>query len=83
MQQYKNDILTYTSNNSVRSDCADITFYNSGQDTIIINSAVVIFANGTFTLNANANEIDRTIYNFKFEGLSNNKQLTVIRKIYI
>jgi len=83
MQQYKNDILTYTQNNSVRSDCADITFYNSGQDTVIINSAVVIFANGSFTLNANAGEIDRTLYNFKFVGASTNKQLTVIRKIYI
>jgi len=83
MQQYKNDILTYTDNNSVRSDCADITFYNSGQDNVIINSAVVIFPNGSFTLNANAGEIDRTVYNFKFLNVANLKQLTVIRKIYV
>ena len=83
MQEYRNDILTYTSNNSVRSDCADITFYNSGLDTVIINSAVVIFANGSFTLNANAGEIDRTIYNFRFEGANTNQQLTVIRKTYV
>jgi len=83
MQQYKNDILTYVQNNSVRSDCADITFYNSGQDNVIINSAVVIFPNGSFTLNANAGEIDRTIYNFKFLDVANLKQLTVIRKIYV
>ena len=82
MQQYKNDILTYTDNNSVRSDCADITFYNSGLSNVIINSAVVIFPNGSFTLNANAGEIDRTIYNFKFDGAGVN-QLTVIRKIYV
>jgi hypothetical protein len=83
MQEYRNDILTYTSNNSVRSDCADITFYNSGLDTVIINSAVVIFANGSFTLNANAGEIDRTIYNFRFENANTNQQLTVIRKTYV
>jgi len=83
MQEYKNDILTYTQNNYVKSDCADITFYNSGSDTVIINSAVVIFPNGSFTLNANAGEIDRTIYNFRFEGTNTNQQLTVIRKTYV
>jgi hypothetical protein len=83
MQEYSNDILTYTANNSVRSDCADITFYNSGYDNVIINSAIVIFPNGSFTLNANAGEIDRTIYNFKFEGANNLQQLTVIRKTYV
>ena len=83
MQEYKNDILTYVENNSVRSDCADITFYNSGQDNIIINSAVFLFPNGSFTLSANNGEIDRTIYNFKFEGIYAKRQLTVIRKIYV
>jgi hypothetical protein len=83
MQEYRNDILTYTANNSVRSDCADITFYNSGTDIVIINSAIVLFSNGSFTLNANAGEIDRTIYNFKFQDLEDNKQLTVIRKTYV
>jgi len=83
MQEFSNDILTYTSNNSVRSDCADITFYNSGYDTVTINSAVILFPNGSLTLNANVGEIDRTIYNFKFLGENKNQQLTVIRKMYV
>jgi len=86
MQNYKIDVLTYHSNNSVRSDCADIAFQNNGTVDVTINQSFVLKANGgVLSLSANEGEIDRTIYNFSFPDGSpiGDCNLIVIRKIYI
>jgi archaellum component FlaF (FlaF/FlaG flagellin family) len=82
MQNYKIDILTFVNNNSVRSDCADITFYNQGQEDITINGGVVLVSGSSISFNANESEIDRTIYYFNFTDTGLPKQLVVFRKIY-
>lgn len=82
MQQYKIDILNLNSNGAVRSDCADITFINSGTSTIVINNALQLTSGNSITISANKDEIDRTIYNYFFTGAGSNI-LVVFRKIYI
>lgn len=82
MTPYKIDVLNYASNGSVRSDCADITFINSGTSTVVLNNALRIPSGQSITITANKDEIDRTIYNFFFDGAGSNV-LVVFRKIYI
>jgi len=82
MQNYKIDILSYHDNNSVRSDCADITFQNTGTTDIVINNGFTLPANTILSITANENEIDRTIYSFYFQGAGLNN-LIVLRKVYI
>jgi len=82
MQQYKIDVLNYTAAQSVRSDCADITFYNTGNANVIINSAVTLTAGQSISFAANAGELDRTIYDFKF-GTGSQPKIAIFRKIYI
>jgi hypothetical protein len=85
MQNYKNDILTYNNNNSVDSNCADITFWNTGQADITINGGLLLVGGSSITFNANAGEMDKTIYNFSFDPAvaKNLYNLIVIRKVYI
>lgn len=83
MINYKIDILSYVANNSVKSDCADITFYNTGSSPVTINNGIVLSQNQSLTINANENETDRTIYNFAFDDTISPKNLTVFRKVYI
>lgn len=81
MRKYKIDILNYTTNGGVKSDCADITFFNNGLAPVTINAGLILFAGQSISFTANAGEIDTTIYNFSFGvGASNN--LIVFRKIY-
>lgn len=81
-QSYKVDFLNLTSNQAVKSDCADITFYNLGTSTVLLNSALPIPPNGFISFQANAGEIDVTIYNITFTGAGSNLAL-VARKIYV
>ena len=84
MQQFKIDFLTYSDDNSVRSDCADIAFFNNGATTIILNNTLRIAPGSSLSLEANAGEIDRTIYNFYFVTSGTlSKRLIVFRKIYV
>lgn len=83
MINYKIDILSYTGNNSVRSDCGDITFFCVGLSTVKINNTVELNQNESLTITANENEIDRTIYNFSFDQNVTDQRLTVFRKVYI
>lgn len=82
MTEYKIDTLNLTQNGSVKSDCADITFYNSGTTTIVLNNSLNIAPGTSITITANKDEIDRTIYNYYFTGVGTNI-LIVFRKIYI
>jgi len=83
MQQYKIDVLNlYEPNGSVRSDCADITFFNAGTATVLLNGALTINPGSSLTLAANAGEIDRTIYTYFFTSAGTRKFI-IFRKVYI
>ena len=83
IQQYKIDVLNlYEPNGSIKSDCADITFFNAGTSNVVLNNALTIFPGSSLTLSANAGEIDRTIYTYFFKGAGQNKFI-IFRKIYI
>jgi hypothetical protein len=82
MTNYKIDVLNYFQDNQVRSDCSDITFYNIGTTVITLNAALPLQPGQSITFNANNNEIDRTIYSFKFSGAGTNS-IIIFRKIYI
>lgn len=81
MQNYKIDSLNYTTDQAVRSDCSDITFYCTGNVNVIINNAVTLTPGQSISFNANAGEIDRTIYNFKF-NTGGKPSIVIFRKIY-
>lgn len=83
LQKYKIDILTYQADGFVKSDCADITFYNQGQTDIVLNNSITIRPGTSLNLSANYNELDTTIYQFYFVPLlSRPNSLVVFRKIY-
>lgn len=82
-QQYKIDVLNlYEPNGSVKSDCADITFFNAGTANVVLNSALTINPGSSITLSANAGELDRTIYTYFFSGVGTRKFI-IFRKVYI
>lgn len=84
MQNYKIDILNFVADNYVKSNCSDITFYNTGTTAVTINNAVLLQPGVSIAFSANEKEIDNTIYNFYFDtGVSGINGLTVFRKIYI
>lgn len=82
MTNYKIDVLNYFENGQVRSDCSDITFYNTGTTVITLNNALPLQPGQSITFNANNNEIDRTIYTYSFSGAGTNS-IIIFRKIYI
>lgn len=84
MQNFKVDFLSLTTDQAVKSDCGDITFYNQGGSDATINNTLLLRPGTSLSLSANAGELDNTIYNFRFTsvvGLINN--IIVIRKIYV
>ena len=81
MKKFKQDFLLLTTNKYVTSECGDITFYNQGTTNCTINGTLVLRPFGSISLNANANELDTTIYQFVFD--TNVGQLVVVRKIFI
>ena len=83
MQNYKIDVLLYVVDGAVASNCADITFYNQGTTAVVINNGVTINAGQSLSISANANEIDTTIYTFRFViSASVTNKLVIFRKIY-
>jgi hypothetical protein len=82
MISYKIDVLNYFDNGQVNSNCSDITFYNTGTSVVTLNSALPLQPGQSINFNANAGELDRTIYTYFFSGAGTNS-LTIFRKVYI
>jgi hypothetical protein len=80
-QQFTNDISIYQNGQYIKSDCADITFYNTGTANVNVNG-IILLPNQTLAFSANQCEIDKTKYSFFFSG-AGTQSLTVIRKLYI
>lgn len=80
-QKYYNDISIYQIGQYIISDCADITFYNTGTSNVNVNG-VILLPNQTIQFSANVNEIDTTKYYFFFDNTGVNS-CTIIRKLYV
>lgn len=82
MQKYKIDFLSYVNDDAVMSNCADITFLNTGTATVVINDTLPLLTNQQVSFTANRGEIDLTTYRFSFKGPAD-KSLIVFRKVYV
>lgn len=82
-QRYKIDVLQYNASNQVFSNCADITFYNTGTNDATINNGLVLSPGQSIVFSANNDELDTTIYNISFQNNGKLNSLIVFRKIYI
>lgn len=83
-RKYKIDFLQYTTTGAVLSNCADITFYNSGSNPVTINNAILLYQGQSVSFQANNDELDTTLYTFSFPSSTTlNSNLIVLRKNYI
>jgi hypothetical protein len=81
MQKYKIDTLNYRNSYQVKSDCNDITFYNSGNVNITLNSSLILNPGASISFSGNEREIDTTIYSWTMPaGLGGS--ITIFRKIF-
>ena len=80
MQKYKIDVLNYRNSNQVRSDCNDITFFNSGAVNITLNSSLVLAPGQSISFPGNEREIDTTIYTWTIAP--GNGSIIIFRKIF-
>lgn len=83
IRKYKINFLQYVATGSVLSNCADITFYNSGANNVTINSAVTLYTGQSISFSANNDELDTTIYYFTFQDTGKDNNLIVFRKEYV
>jgi len=79
MKPYRNEFKVYNTDDVIESDCNSIAFKNDGTANAVINGITITTGNSV-SIDGNANEIDRTIYNLSFG--TGTAQLTVIRKLY-
>jgi len=80
MQRYITEVLQYTSNYNITSNCNAISFTNTGNTDLFVNK-YFLTPNQTLAINGNAGEIDVTQYKINFPA--NAGECTVIRKIYM
>ena len=79
-QCYYNDMVQYTKPTQIISECAEITFYNQGVTTMIINGITFAPLTG-IAFDGKDGELDTTRYNLNFTGAGQN-QCFVVRKVY-
>jgi hypothetical protein len=80
-RRYYNDMVQYVAPDSVVSNCAEISFYNIGTSTMVINGVPFLpFAGIAF--DGKAGETDTTKYKLGFSGAGDNIAF-VIRKVYV
>lgn len=80
LQKYYNDMVQYIAPEQVVSECAEITFFNTGTSNMIVNG--ILFAPNTgISFDGNQGEIDVTKYNLGFSGAGQNTAF-VVRKVY-
>lgn len=70
-----------TQSGSVESNCMGITFINLGLSVCTVLS-VPLAQNQSLTIPCNIGEVDMTNYKIKFDTVSTDKRLVVIRKNY-
>jgi hypothetical protein len=80
MQKYYTEVMQYTSNYNLISNCNSISFTNNGTATAFVNK-YPLGPGATLTISGNYGEIDVTEYKINFPA--NAGLMTVIRKLYI
>lgn len=66
-RKYYYHTLVYTQSNFIESNCGDITFRNTGfNSVVIINNGIQLNGGQFITLPCNEGELDITKYNFTF-----------------
>lgn len=72
----------YTQNQqSIISQCAEITFINNGTTDLTLNNSLVLKPTQSLSIGSEQYEKDTTIYTISFSGVTGN-QCTIIRKYY-
>lgn len=82
MRKFETQFQTYTESGIVESNCADITFVNSGTDDVIINGSLTLTTDASISIQAEAWEMNTTKFNVVF-STSVAPSLLVIRKHYV
>jgi hypothetical protein len=80
-RKYYNDMVLYTTPDNIESNCVEISFYNIGGTTMIINGIPFQPLAG-IAFDGKQNEMDTTKYRLSFSGAGNNN-VFVIRKVYV
>jgi hypothetical protein len=83
--EYNIDMQSYVSSQRVVSNCNEIGFINQGTSTVVINSAIVLAPQGSWSNNGNMKETDRTPYTLTFQGdpATTTNYCVVTRKLYL
>lgn len=76
--RYKVDVVQYTKNERIFSNCNAITFINTGPVTVLVNN-IPLVTNANLVIAGNAGEMDITEYRIDF-NLATTGILTVLRK---
>jgi len=66
----------------IDSNCADITFYNTGVSPVNINQGIVLTTGQEFEISAQKGETDRTRYQIFFTNTAVKTELTIVKKVY-
>lgn len=80
MQKYYTEVIQYTSNYNLISNCNSISFTNTGTVNAYVNK-FELAPGATLAIAGNFGEIDVTEYKISFPN--NAGQLSVIRKMYL
>jgi len=71
----------YQNQNSIISNCAEITFINNGTSNLVLNNTLELKPTQSLTIGAEQFEMDTTTYQIQFDSNTGNK-CTIIRKYY-
>lgn len=81
MKNYKTEIVQYTADTNVQSNCNSIAFINSGAVPVTIDK-FSLAAGAALSIDGNEGEQNITTYRVTFGGASTGV-LTVIRKYFV
>lgn len=79
IQQYRTEIAQYSETIKIDGNCNAISFINNGTVTVYINKYPLL-AGTSLSIDGNAGEIDKTMYNIDFPTVG---LVTVVKKIYL
>lgn len=78
---FNNSFQLYYDNQTIVSNCAEMTFVNQGDTNVILNDSLLLVPGSSFMVASQKRERDITKYSFKFQGAVGNN-LVVMRKYY-
>jgi hypothetical protein len=66
---------------AVRSHCNELFIYNTGSNTVLVNS-IPLQPGAGFIVSGHINEEDTTVYQVSFQG-AGNPSAVIVRKFYV